>query len=718
MSDDNLNKNDPNILDRALLDPDDDLLERGPFVDGLVRALVKDVVDETDTIIGRRSSGFVIGLTGDWGLGKSTILNFTEAKLKQLKYVSVAQFNPWIFNGRDELLNGFFHALRGALGKSRKDQARELQASLDKYWNAIEVFGDGIAATADAHGGAGIAGKVWNWIKKLWPGGPDLPTPHEERKELERKLKKANQAVVVLIDELDRVEDDEVRAVAQLVKAVGDIEGISYLVSYEPKRVVEALGRGNSKKERTKTGERYLEKIIQYPVPVRPLFTNDAKLLLEATLNANDNSDFDWGSLIEDPIFKWILGQISTPREVKRLIGSYTILYDMVRGEIETLDVLAYCWILTKSPSLRDAISENIDEMVEDPAPEYMSARIVAHMDDRDSKPSSVEVLGESAKPFEEIIGLLFPRFGEDRKRDGFDGTRISRRQNLVRLLYLGNPPDLIPRARVEELWATGQEHELETGLRNLLSSGMLRTFVDRLDDLFDTLPREHDLIFWQNLARVLVRDSDWIASPDNLSSIASDAGDALLRMASRDKETISRVRGIFAHLIDQGDLILVPHMLRKLLFHYGMTKHSTRERQDDWFFTKSEVEAFLDGEIARYREAILEGFALRRLPTVQAIFAIGNSERWDEELRQNLTGQLSTKEALSTFAALVVPPGYSIDRSSLDELFVADQVQQILEGFGDPSEWIDDPWVASSVRRLLAVFHGRDTMWMGEDED
>jgi predicted KAP-like P-loop ATPase len=91
--------------------------------------------------------------------------------------------------------------------------------------------------------------------------------------------------VVVLIDELDRVEDEEVRAVARLVKAVGDIRGISHLVAYDPKRVVDALGRGVGE-ERSRSGEAYLEKLVQLVVPMRPLLDYEILALLRRTLEA------------------------------------------------------------------------------------------------------------------------------------------------------------------------------------------------------------------------------------------------------------------------------------------------------------------------------------------------------------------------------------------------------------------------------------------------
>lgn len=60
--------------------------------------------------------------------------------------------------------------------------------------------------------------------------------------------------IVVLIDELDRVESEEIRTVAQLVRSVADFPGVSYLLAYDRERVAQALGGENAER-----GQAYLE---------------------------------------------------------------------------------------------------------------------------------------------------------------------------------------------------------------------------------------------------------------------------------------------------------------------------------------------------------------------------------------------------------------------------------------------------------------------------
>jgi predicted KAP-like P-loop ATPase len=135
----------------------------------------------------------------------------------------------------------------------------------------------------------------------------------------------------VLIDELDRVEDDEVRAVAQLVKAVGDIEGLAYLVAYDPDRVADALGRGEGI-ERQISGARYLEKIIQLPIPLRPLFDEDVEALLEAELTHHSVTFPTAGAENQQEVLAQIKREIATPRDIKRLVGAFAVLELATRG--------------------------------------------------------------------------------------------------------------------------------------------------------------------------------------------------------------------------------------------------------------------------------------------------------------------------------------------------------------------------------------------------
>lgn len=682
--------------DRPIETADLDRLDRGPFVDSLVKALIRPELIEDGRIVGRKATGFVVGLTGAWGLGKSSILHLVAQELDEIPFVAVARFNPWLFKGRDELVIAFFNALRQALGKSSGEYGRDLVAAVDTYWEAIDTAGTAAAGVADLHGTAGFSTWGWKLLKKVRPKKKPTPrTPEEERRALEKKLKSRRLAVVVLIDELDRVEDDEVRAVAQLVKAVGDIAGVSYLVAYDPERVADALGRGTAPKERRESGERYLEKIIQHAIPIRPLFREDVDALMGAALSSNSLTALNIADEARKSLLDKVLNAISTPREVKRLVGTFAVLEAAVSGEIDPIDILAYSWIAIKSPNLRAAIALNPDKLVIDPALHEMIGRISAPRENREAVITPAEALGDVAESQNEILKLLFSRF--ERHADKPDGNRISYRRNLVRLLYLGNPPGMLPRNRVEALWVSNDAAYLAPELRELVGQGRIRDLIARIADLHLHMPAGGNSVFWTSLSQSLLRDSDWATGPTELRSAIDDAEQLMFIIA--DSNNASAKNAIKA-LIDHGDLVIVPSILRKHLFAHGLTPLDTA-RGGDSFLSKDETAAILEREAPRYRTAIADGSALRRVADVELWFVLSNCKIWDEELRAHLTDQLSSPEAIATAATLLTPEGWSIDYDTVNGFFDAELVRGRLETFIAESKMPTGDWVSSAVRRF-----------------
>ncbi|WP_116828924.1 KAP family NTPase [Pseudomonas syringae] len=705
--------------DRAITAPEFDALGRAPFVSSLVKALVHTDYDtSTGEVSSRRATGFVVGLTGEWGLGKSSVLNLLEHELKQMKHVTVATLNPWLFKGRDEVVEAYFNALREALGYSSGERTRQLLGQLARYKASIEFVGATTVGVIDALAGAGTATTIWNkWLLKLvrFLNKPKELSANQERKNLEAKLAEADIAIVILIDELDRVEDEEVRVVAQLVKAVGDIKGISYLVAYDPSRVAQALGKGGTPEEKQKTGESYLEKIIQFAIPLRPLFIDDARDLLLHAMRNNGVTMPAETQPYQAETLNQLLRVIRTPREIKRLVGAFALLEEIVRGEICPFDVLAYSWLVTKAPSLRGLIADNVGQLVNDPSIEEMLAarqrqrqRQLDVGTDRES--TLIDILGGSALNHLGILQLLFTRFNAEHQRsvELFDGHRLGKRRNLIRLLYLGNPPGQFPRADIEALWAITDLGELEAKLSHLKKTDQLRPLLDRVGDFSASFPESSDGIFWIALGRALVRENDWIWGEEVERNLVDDACAILWRIARDGSEGSRRLRHIVNVLIEAGDLLIVPWLLRKHLFVHGLTNHSNRGDRD-YIFEKDETIALRDKELPRYHDAVADGTALKKLPDTEMIFCLINSNYWDSKLKEDFTSQMHSMEAIVSFAALIMPPGILCDKSTLDIMLETDTVLKkanaLLRDRGMP----ESEWLAAAVRRLRAVLAGRD---------
>lgn len=662
--------------DRPIEDEVSDKLGRGPFVDSLVRTLVVNELDADGTVVRGHSTGYVVGLTGQWGLGKSSVLNLLNQKLDSMDHVAVAYFNPWLFSGRDELVRGFFNALRLSMGRSKLEKVRALVEFLDRYWGAINLAGYVLASAADHYGASGVAtAKLIVWGSRIRGAfvKPKSRTPEEERASLEQKIAEANIAIVVLIDELDRIEDDEVRAVAQLVKAVGDIKGISYLVAYDPDRVVQALGRGVDE-ERRRSGELYLEKIIQHPIPLRPLFEDDIKALLNTAFADCQLESLEPSDSRQTEVLNHIIQSIKTPREVKRLVGAFSVIERAVRGEICSYDLLAYCWILTKSPAVRDQIAKHIDELVIDPNINSQIYRMTREMN-KEHIPDVVEILGASSESQRTTLDLLFLMARNNMHIDSFG--RVLKRRNLVRLLYLGNPPWMMRRIDIESLWCEPSIDKLMMKLREAKSSGKLSTILDTVDGLMPVLPERGDRPFWVALSSILYREH--MESPEILRAFADEAVITLSRFGQRNRLQLPRLERLVEALVANQDLIFVPALLRNNLFAHGLTTHRQTARGDA-VLSREETESLLKREVPRYRAAVLDGTTLWKLPNTELIYVLGNSGNWDGELREALSGQITSRDAIIAFADLFIPPSFAVGPGELNSLIDISALRKNIE--------------------------------------
>lgn len=156
---------------------------------------------------------------------------------------------------------------------------------------------------------------------------------------------------------------------------------------------MDALGRGTGP-ERQESGAHYLEKIIQLPIPLRPLFEEDVEKLLDAELSHCSAPPLTVQAENQQAILAEIKNEITTPRDVKRLVGAFAILERATRGEIEPVDVLAYAWILTKTPALRDVLMNQFDRVVSDPAERVVIAELARRLDRRAEVPTPSDILG------------------------------------------------------------------------------------------------------------------------------------------------------------------------------------------------------------------------------------------------------------------------------------------------------------------------------------
>ncbi|GGB70998.1 P-loop NTPase fold protein [Deinococcus soli (ex Cha et al. 2016)] len=218
-----------------------DLYNRKAFVQRLTQAVAQRP--------GR--APFIIGIEGSWGEGKSTVLEYMAQELStHHPDVTLVRFNPWTYQGQDQMLLGLVRVIHEQLVERPK--FKTLGHKLLGFVSTTAVFvGDLTGNTLASNSGK----KGKEWADELAKG----PSFEKLKQEMEQSLTESGIKIVVLVDDLDRLDHEAIRTVFRLLKAIFDLPSFTYILAYDPDIVAAALesffdargrcrGAGTSKK--------------------------------------------------------------------------------------------------------------------------------------------------------------------------------------------------------------------------------------------------------------------------------------------------------------------------------------------------------------------------------------------------------------------------------------------------------------------------------------
>jgi predicted KAP-like P-loop ATPase len=327
--------------DNPLIDPENDVLGRKRFSETLAKSIVG--LDS--------SQGFVYGLYGPWGSGKSTVINFVEHYIDQHNKqensetkIVVFRFNPWMFSGSENLTKVYLDQLRARLSMS------DVSEKLQKVSKNLELIEQGLSfATPVANfffpGSAGAIESIRSSVSSSKEIADTTASSlqrdlHHIKEEVTETLRGQKDKILVIIDDLDRLFDEEIRDFIKMIKVVCDFPKIVYLIACDCEKVAGALNRN---KDDDADGYDYLEKIVQCsfniprpgPQKLYELFFSDLDKILEPLKNKELLFDeTEWGNIFHDGVAP----RLKTPRNVKTLINSIAACYPAVRDEVNVTD--------------------------------------------------------------------------------------------------------------------------------------------------------------------------------------------------------------------------------------------------------------------------------------------------------------------------------------------------------------------------------------------
>ena len=336
-----------------------DKLGRAAFAKHLARGIIEY----------EGKDGLVIGLYGRWGSGKTSIINMALEEIKELLNAGesksknttnknrpiIYKFSPWNYSDKSDLIGLFFRGLKHEIEDSGKDSFKNTVGNVGKLLtDYIEVL-DTVSMLPIIGSGAAAILKILAQAQNLKNiREADLDKTKEK---LEEALRDSKQKIVVVIDDIDRLTNSQIRDIFQLVKQVGNFPYVTYILAMDREIVRKAL-----EEVQNFDGEEYLEKIIQIPFEIPMLREEEVGVIFkEELLKIIDEANDDTYDLYYfDYIFKdCVIPYIKTLREVYRVINTFRFRYGYLKGEINFADLLALTTVEVIKPGLYKWIANN-----------------------------------------------------------------------------------------------------------------------------------------------------------------------------------------------------------------------------------------------------------------------------------------------------------------------------------------------------------------------
>ena len=323
--------------EKPIISKNEDLLEREKVANDLAKEI--ESYDKKDSL--------TIGIVSKWGSGKTSFINMVLENFKENNNYIVIKFNPWNISSRKQLISDFFLQLSNNIEK--KTKTNKIVKTIKKSLNKLSK----IFKTLESVQFFSILGIIVNFIKEcIKTDDKDLETI---KMEIDTELEKLAKKLIIVIDDIDRLSDEEIREIFQLVKSIADFKNTIYILSYDREIVIKALNKTQQEK-----GEEYLEKIIQIPLILPYVSRNELdKIFLDKLAKLVNISDRDDFLYFQELYNNGLDKNFENLRDIERYINVFSFEIKLVKEELNISDYIVITLIKILEPNLYEYIKNN-----------------------------------------------------------------------------------------------------------------------------------------------------------------------------------------------------------------------------------------------------------------------------------------------------------------------------------------------------------------------
>lgn len=316
-----------------------DQFHRRPFAQWLARTIAQR----------QEESSLVIGISGPWGDGKTTLLEYLRESLAGWQDVICVRFNPWRFQPGLALLPVFLNTITAAIDAAIQPPALKVHDALGAYARTVS------SENPD-------------------PGGVRVPTQVtatrlEEQKALaDELLGSMGRRMVVLIDDVDRLPGEDIQALFKMIKLTAAFANTVYVLAFDEQVVTAALG-ATFAPANAEAGRQLLEKAIQVPLHLPKVDPDSLReYLMRLLASTLDPALFAEQPAVrerlEDLYIRGLQVRLHTPRMAKRYVNVLSFSLGLLGSEINNVDLMVIEGVRLFYPALYEVIRTHRDDFV------------------------------------------------------------------------------------------------------------------------------------------------------------------------------------------------------------------------------------------------------------------------------------------------------------------------------------------------------------------
>ena len=268
-----------------------------------------------------------IGIFGDWGSGKSSLMEMCIEELSKDEDILCLKFNGWLFEGYEDAKTALIGTILDKINDKRtlNSKAKDLIKRLYKNTDKLKLASIGLKYGLDflLTGGIGSIADITisNILTKI-KNDTDKITKDELHKALKKEFQSEElrkniktfqedftdllnetkiKRLVVFIDELDRCNPDTIIDTLEAIRLFLFTKNTSFVIGADERHVIYSVRKKYSEIEGNQIdiGKEYLEKLIQYPIRIPQLSSKEVEFYILSLLFQNELKDNEFKDFLD-----------------------------------------------------------------------------------------------------------------------------------------------------------------------------------------------------------------------------------------------------------------------------------------------------------------------------------------------------------------------------------------------------------------------------------